>query len=299
MSDDLNYSLVKAITDDEIVLTGLYKQGDEGKGAFILLHGFERDFYTQGFLHVIANRLHDKGMSVLIPQTRGTGLWTKFNTASGGSKVIGSYYELLEEAYLDIDAWIKLLVDYGHNKFTLAGHSLGTVKAVRYLFEGNYSDQIENLVLLAPFDKNAFIEKKAGDKWSEFLKNAQDKVKKGEGMATVPVPEYEDYPMSYQTFVSWYNLSEMSCMFDFYRSEDYSFPVLNRIKVPTLVAMGDADEFVDYPEFDVNPRSVLEVFNNSVSECKTSLLDSCGHEFAGKEELVAKEVVEFVDRSKD
>jgi predicted alpha/beta hydrolase family esterase len=34
----------------------------------------------------------------------------------------------------------------------LQGHSLGTFKIVRYLFEGKYADKINKLILLAPFD---------------------------------------------------------------------------------------------------------------------------------------------------
>ena len=41
----------------------------------------------------------------------------------------------------------------GYSEFILAGHSLGTIKSVRYLFEGEYADTIRSLILLAPFDK--------------------------------------------------------------------------------------------------------------------------------------------------
>ena len=63
--------------------------------------------------------------------------------------------ELLEEAHLDISAWIKFLLDEGYQEIILQGHSLGTIKVIRYLFEGEYKNKISKLILLAPFEKHA------------------------------------------------------------------------------------------------------------------------------------------------
>lgn len=287
-----NYDLIQVFTNDDIKLTGLLKHGDSSKAAYIFIHGFTGDFFSQDFFHTIAKEVNAQGHAFLLLQTRGTGMHTEFLKRDNREQYIGSFYERIEEAHLDISAFISFLKDTGYAKIGLIGHSLGTIKAVRYLFEGEHKDSIEKLILLAPFDKNAFMERKAPGKLKEFLQVAEEKITAGLGTEIVPLPEYEDFPMSYITFVSWYNQSDLSCMWDFYRKQ-YTFPMLNKITVPVKVLLGDKDQFIEYPEFGVSAESALSIIKKHIKNCETVLLKDSGHTFDGFEDKVAREVVNF------
>jgi hypothetical protein len=41
--------LIQTITEDELILNGLYLDGDKNKPVTILIHGFTSDFYSHKF----------------------------------------------------------------------------------------------------------------------------------------------------------------------------------------------------------------------------------------------------------
>ena len=174
------------------------------------------------------------------------------------------------------------------------GHSLGTIKCMRYMSEGALADYISKLILLAPFDKNAFIQARAGDVLEGLLAAAKLKIDEGLGHKVVPVPEFEDYPVTWQTFYSWYQDTELNKVWDFWRGEGYDFPILARVKQPIMVALGSEDQFVDFPQFDVSARSALNLIADKAQKPKTCLFEGCGHSFTGFEDQLAAQVIKFV-----
>lgn len=288
-----NYNLIQTFTKDDIKLSGLYLAGDKSKSACIFIHGFTTDFYSHDFYHAITNELEKKSNAIVFSQNRGTGIQTEFIKRDGNGVFLGSYYEKLEEAHMDISAFIEFLSNEGYEDFVLIGHSLGTIKAVRYLFEGEYKDKISKLVLLAPFDKNAFMEIKAPGKWHEFLKVAEGKIKEGKGNDIVPIPEYEDYAMSYETFYSWYRQTDLNRVWDFYK-KDYDFPILQKIGIPVKVIVGEKDNFIAYPTLGVDAKQSLEVIKKYIKNSETVLIPNSGHTFFGFEKALAEEVGRFV-----
>lgn len=289
-----NYDFIQTTTKDGIKLSGLFQAGNKQKDAVILIHGFTADFYSHKFYHIIADHLKEQSNALILAQTRGTGLHTEFTKEDGSSTHLGSYYEKLEEAHYDISAFVEFLKEQDYQNIVLAGHSLGTIKVVRYLFEGKHKDDISKLILLAPFDKNVFMQIKAGDKWDSFIEVAQQKIADGKGQELVPVPEYEDFPMTYETFLSWYNKEDISCLWDFYR-KDYDFPLLKEINIPVKVILGDNDEFVNYPDYDVSSTSALKTLEEKIAKCDTTLIEDCNHTYEGKEFELAKEIISFTN----
>ncbi len=287
------YNLVQIGTQDNILLNGLYMSGDISKSACIFIHGFTSDFYSHSFYHIIKDQLHVQSNALILAQTRGTGIQTEFIKPNDEGVFLGSYYEKLEDAHLDISAFVEFLIKHNYQKIVLIGHSLGTIKCVRYLFEGKYKDNISKVILLAPFDKNVLMEIKAPGKWREFLKIAQKKIADGKGKELVPVPEYEDYPLSYETFYSWYEQSDLGRMWDFHK-KNYDFPVLQKIRIPVKVILGGKDPYVNYPQFDESAKSVLQTLTRYISNCETHLIPNSGHTYFGYEKEVADQVGNFV-----
>jgi pimeloyl-ACP methyl ester carboxylesterase len=287
------YEHIQTTTQDGIRLNGLYVPGDKQKTACIFIHGFTTDFYSHPFYHAITQSLQAHSNAIVLGQNRGTGIQTEFLKIDGSEIYVGSFYEKLEEAHLDISAFIEMLIREGYRKFALIGHSLGTIKAVRYLFEGEYKQAISKLVLISPFDKNVFMELKAPGKWQEFVAIAKNNIDLGKGKEIVPVPEYEDFPMTFETFYSWYQPSDLNSAWDFYR-KDYDFPVLQQITIPFKAILGEDDAFVNYPQFGETAQSALETIKKFAPLCETALIPNANHTFVGCENLMATEVSAFL-----
>lgn len=289
------YNYIQVATEDGYRLNGLYKEGDKSKSAVVLIHGFTSDFYSHKFYHSIAEKLESQGNAIILAQNRGTGIETEFIKTNGDAEYVGSFFEKIEEAHFDISAYVEFLLNEGYTKIVLAGHSLGTIKSVRYLFEGKHKDKISKLVLLAPFDKNAFMEVKAPGKWHEFIDLAKKKIDDGKGREIVPVPEWEDFAISYTTFYSWYKQDDLNCMWDFYR-KDYDFPILQKINIPVKIIVGDKDDFLIYKQLGSVPEDALNVFNKYIKDSETVFIKGAVHTYTDHEDEVATEVAKFVGK---
>lgn len=289
-----NYNYIQVNTEDGFKLNGLYKEGDKNKVATILIHGFTSDFYSHKFYHSIAEKLESQSNAIILAQTRGTGIQTEFIKTNGDAEYLGSYFEKIEDAHFDISAYVEYLLNNGYTKIVLAGHSLGTIKSVRYLFEGKYKDKITKLVLLAPFDKNAFMEVKAPNKWHDFVEIAKEKIDQGKGREIVPIPEWEDFSMSYITFYSWYKQDDLSCMWDFFR-KDYDFPILQKINIPVKIIVGDNDDFFVYKQLGTSYEDAVNVLNKFIKNSEFVLINGAVHTYINHDEEVANEVVKFIN----
>jgi len=286
--------LVQTVTSDDLILSGFYTSGDKSKPANIFIHGFTSDFYSHKFFNEAIKALNKDNNCAIAIQTRGTGIYTEFLKGNWLDGVnIGSYYEKLEEANLDISAWIDFLMAQGYTSFNLIGHSLGTIKSVRYLFEGKYKNNINSLVLLAPFDKNGYIIRHSGDKFKTRLQDVEEQIKAGKGQEIVP-SDYEDYPISYDTYKSWYAQDELSCMFDFYKGDNYNYPILSQIKIPVQIIVGDKDEYFYINEFN-NLNQVKSILNNHISNLKLDIINGADHCYVGYEHQVSNLVSNFVN----
>lgn len=289
-----NYDLVQCITSDNLILSGLLTEGDKSKPLNIIIHGFTSDFYAHLFPNKIASKLKESNNASIIIQTRGTGLHTEFILGDrSDGKFIGSFYEKLEEAHIDISAWIKFGLEAGYKSFNLIGHSLGTIKSVRYIFEGEYKDLINKLVLLAPFDKNGYIVRKVGDKLTEYLNIADQKISKGKGEEIV-TDDMEDYPVTYITYKSWYSQDDLGFMWDFYRIGTYNFPIISNIQIPVKIIVGDQDEYFYIPEFN-NLAQVENLLKEKIQKLDLSILNGSKHTYVGFEDQVSNLTSTFIN----
>ena len=287
-----NCDIIQTTTSDGLLLSGMLQPGNLEKPAIIMIHGFTSDFYSHEFIYSIADVLKQSDNAYLTMQTRGTGIQTEFLKNGSGGTIIGSYFELLEEAHLDITAWIDYLLKLGYTKFILAGHSLGTIKTVRYLSEGKYASLIRKIILLAPFDKTGFMVKTLGAKFNNVLNEVKSKVNSGNGLEIVP-PGIEDYPISYQTWLSWYNPSDLGSIWDFYR-KDYQSPVLNNIAIPTQILVGAEDNGFIYKEIGTTVEDGKNYLKRNIKILNMKFIEGANHSFDGHEAEVGEEVFDFV-----
>ena len=118
--------------------------------AWLLLHGTGSNFYSGALLANLAPRLAALGATVLRVNTRGHDQVSAAYTPRG-HRWIGAAFERVADAPLDIAAWINLLVQLGHQRVGILGHSLGAVKAIYALanLEATNATSLRHVTALA------------------------------------------------------------------------------------------------------------------------------------------------------
>ncbi len=260
---NMKNKLIQVCTSDGIYLHGYYIPSSDKKSVLLHIHGFEGNFYENNFIYVLADELEKNNIGFLTVNTRGNGSKTDFNTKSGEIVHIGGFYELLEEAHLDISAWIEFLIAEGYENIILQGHSLGTMKVVRYLFEGKYADKINKLILLAPFDMKTSMEVNGAKKW-----------------------------LSPKTYNSWRSDDDFGRMFEFC-SKDYNFPILNKIKIPTKIIVGSKDEYFHLSNKE-HPEEAMDILLKNIPNSQGIIIPDALHSYKPHEDIMVKEVIKFI-----
>lgn len=268
---------IQIVTEDKLHLDGIYSDGSKEKPAILFIHGMFNNFQTPGFVKTLENRLHEKSFAFLATNNRG---------AEEGSK-----YELLEEAHLDITSGIRFLLDKGYYQIILIGHSAGTIKAVRYLFEGSLKDKVIKLILIAPVDPLGGRIAHGRINIENFLAKASEKVGEGKGKELI-TSEFDHDILSYQTFISWYKRGDLGKMFEFC-NEGYDFPILKKVGIPTKVIVGSNDEFF-YPSNPEKPEEAMSILLKNIPNSEGKIINNSDHGFNGFENELVMEILNFI-----
>ena len=122
--------LLHAYTSDGLLLEGVRHGPPPTDLAIVYMHGVRSSVFRQGHVR-IGRELAAAGYTVVAGNNRGSGLATPLPTRDG-VRLGGAWFERLEDAALDFDAWIDLALASGARRIVLLGHSLGAVKALLY-----------------------------------------------------------------------------------------------------------------------------------------------------------------------
>lgn len=288
-------SLVRTATSDGLYLHGFFVPS-KGKKALLHIHGFEGNFYENYFVHVLIQKMREERFAFLTANTRGNGRDTDLFITNGELKRVGARYELLEDAYKDIDSWIKFLEGQGYSEIILQGHSLGTVKVVRYLFEGKHKSKIKKLILLCPFDGKALINSFTKTPLEKLVTKAKEKIQQGKGDELI-TREFDMVDMSYNSYVSWYERSDFGRMFEFC-NKNYDFPIIQSIKVPTKIIVGSKDEYFHLSNPN-HPEEAMAILLKYISNSQGKIIPNARHSYIGFEEELVKEIVEFIESRRE
>ena len=122
--------LVKFVTADDLRLEGLLHTPEAPSAerslaadAAVFLHGAGSNFYGGSLIEAVVPHLTAAGLAVLRTNTRGH---DSVSTGAFGQqrRRIGSAYEIVDECRFDVRAAVELLVERGHRRIALIGHSL-------------------------------------------------------------------------------------------------------------------------------------------------------------------------------
>ncbi len=128
--------LLRVTAADGLMLDGALQEPQGNRGverpidASLLLHGTGSSFYGSTLLEGLAAIFRSWGVAVLRANTRGHDGISTAAVASGGRRLQGAAYEIVDDCRHDVAAWLALLADRGYRQVLVLGHSLGAVKAL-------------------------------------------------------------------------------------------------------------------------------------------------------------------------
>ena len=140
--------LLHTYTADGLLLEGVRHGPRPTDIAIVYTHGVTSSVFRK--THVLIGRsLSDAGWTVIAGNNRGAALAYPLLHRSGTRVLGGAWFERLEDAAIDIDAWIDAALAAGAKRIVLFGHSLGAVKAILYASE-HPQQPLAGLVLASP-----------------------------------------------------------------------------------------------------------------------------------------------------
>lgn len=201
-------------------------------GAVLLVH----DTQGHGRMELMAalqDGLHDLGMNSLAI-TLGLGLDKRHGMFDCGLEQDHRH----EDAVDEIAAWVHWLKDKGAQSITVAGHGRGANQAALYAIN-RLDKSVKRVVLIAPLMQT--VEKAEADYRSRFGKSLRPELAKAEelvaneqGNQLIEVPGFLNCQHAQVTagaFADYYGANEK------FKTTN----LLQSIKVPVLLAVGDAD----------------------------------------------------------
>jgi esterase/lipase len=211
---------------EEVLTNGLlaeasYHQGEPGKPAVILLHGF-LTVHTFNLISDISNELADNGYTVLAP-TLTLGISRRKSTLDCNALHLHSMEKDLQE----IEWWVNWLIKKGHKNIILMGHSSGAVQMTSYASTQKHKE-VNKLVALSMIPLNDMHSKNFQDSYQA----ARSKIKSGND-------DIYNYTLAYCTgnyaappkeFMSYAKLDN-----------EYIAKTLRSVKIPKSVIMGSED----------------------------------------------------------
>lgn len=229
MSVGLPSELCRAVTPDGLPLEGISlppakPAPDRFVSAFLLVHGTGSHFYAAGVLERFSEQASRAGFAVLRINTRGHDLITRIK-----GRHFGSAYETVSDCRLDLAAWIPFLLEGGHNRIGLVGHSMGAVKAI-YAQALDRHPAVRCVIALSPprFCHARLMENPAFGEFRDDYERAKDLVEQGNPQQLMTVRQPLPLLLTAEGFLAKYG-----------PHDDYDyFKYLPRLSCPGLILIG-------------------------------------------------------------
>jgi pimeloyl-ACP methyl ester carboxylesterase len=267
----MNTTLV-SIPTDTVPLDGAWYQPEgKAKGAVLLFHGNTMNFYM-GAPRFLPPVLTAMGYACLAFNRRGHDILGIRDSRSAEGAAFQTYAEAIE----DNRTAAKWVAQRGFAAPIVIGHSNGGMLAVRHVSEHPGTPA---LVLLSAHcgGKNMLpLSSKAGllaqDRLAEFLKEAEERVRRGAGRELMLLPGWW-YAITAESFLDLRNCPDI-------------LELAPRIACPTLYIRGDAELRELYP--------AEEFARRAKGPCEVQVVPDCDHFYVGREGEIARRVNTFI-----
>ena len=287
---------VDFLATDGIELSGILYNGKEKNKKIILsIHGMASNCMKTRD-RIIAKNANENNIDYFCFNNRGSEIVKYISKNINGKKekqLAGTAYEDVLESYEDIVGAILKLKELGYKDIYLQGHSLGCTKIVytyNELLEEKETDilnSIKGVILLSLIDIPMAIKVYTGEKFEKYLKLAEEKENKLELMPTSSFI----HPISVKTFLRY---AKDNKDIDFAKyGKDNELKKLNNIKAPLFMRWGNENEMI-LQKADELVSMVSNLIQNQNKDI--NYIDGANHSYNEKEEILAKEIIEFVKK---
>ena len=287
---------VDFLATDGIELSGILYNGKEKNKKIILsIHGMASNCMKTRDT-IIAKNANENNIDYFCFNNRGSEIVKYISKNINGKKekqLAGTAYEDVLESYEDIVGAILKLKELGYKDIYLQGHSLGCTKIVytyNELLEEKETDilnSIKGVILLSLIDIPMAIKVYTGEKFEKYLKLAEEKENKLELMPTSSFI----HPISVKTFLRY---AKDNKDIDFAKyGKDNELKKLNNIKAPLFMRWGNDNEMI-LQKADELVSMVSNLIQNQNKDI--NYIDGANHSYNEKEEILAKEIIEFVKK---
>jgi len=251
------------------------------------VHGWEGNFYENRFLDSAAAACRRRGIGFAAFNNRGHDYVADLLRPARNDYVqLGGVFEWFRDGLLDVKAAIDFAAARGCGKVFLQGHSLGAMKVTHYLAKTR-DPRVAGLVLLSPADTLGWIRRKLGPRLPQALAYAVRLVREGRGRELMPARFY-DSPVSARTFLEAFGPKSLTGIFNLSCTNRSRFPVLARIRLPVLLAVGTVEEYYVGP---------AESFVAGIGDCMVNcpsftsiVISGAPHNYLGYEAKLASEL---------
>lgn len=276
---------------DGIILDGIINKCENDTDKILIqIHGMTSNCFKKRE-KIISNKVSNLNIDTLCFNNRGSEI-IKYCKKETGEKILqGTAYENIEDSYFDILGAIRYVVELGYKSIYLQGHSLGSTKIVyvynRLLEENNpYLRYIKSIILLSLVDIPDMLKTFTPKEFIDLANNMEMENKLEELMPF----ECSIHPFSVRTYLKYIKYYE-NIDFARYSDENYDYEKINNIKVPLFMRWGNNKELIKQ-----NANDLINILKNKLlnNQLNINYIDGANHSYNGNEELLAKEIYDFL-----
>lgn len=291
---------IEFLATDGVNLTGvLYKGKEESDKVILAVHGMTSNCFKKRD-DIISKKANENGIDYFCFNNRGSEIVKYISKSINGNKeklLGGTAYEDVIDSYEDIVGAILKLKELGYSKIYLQGHSLGCTKIV-YTYnellseeENDILEVIKGVILLSLVDIPMTLKYYLGDNFDKYISIAEEMVEKNSN--TLMPREAFIHPISAKTFLR-YSKNNKEIDFAGY-GRDNELEKLNNVKVPLFMRWGNDNEMI-IQKADELVTIVSNIITNENKDI--NYIDGADHGYHKKEEVLADEILNFINKNK-
>lgn len=285
------------LATDGIKLNGVLYEGKEKANKIILsVHGMSSNCFKERE-DKLSSYMNENNIDYFCFNNRGSELvrYIKKKINDKEEKLLGgTSYEDVLEGYEDIVGAILKLKELGYKEIYLQGHSLGCTKIVYTYNELKEEEEkdilscIKGIILLSLVDIPQTLKMYLGSNFDSYLKLAEEKEQEGKIYDLMPREAFI-HPVSVKTFLRYAKYNK-DIDFAAY-GRDNKLEKLNNIDVPLFMRWGNDKEMILQ-----KADELVTLVNNIIINKKKDIdyIEGSNHSYNGKEEIVAKQITEFI-----
>jgi pimeloyl-ACP methyl ester carboxylesterase len=269
-----------SIPTDTIPLDGAYHTPEhrEPIGGVLLMHGNTMNFYI-GAPRFLPPYLTELGFACLAYNRRGHDILA-VRDSKELANAEGAAFQTAAEGLADNDYAARFLAERGHGAPIVIGHSNGGMLAVQ--FAASHPETRALILLSAHAGGKGTVQRSAGGgglaggRLTEIIATAERMVAEGHGRELLLVPGW------------WWVITAESFLDRLHNTPD-TLETAPRVRCPSLFLRGDIEPEDYYPAFGFQQRAG--------GPCDVAIVDDCDHFYRGKEDVVARKVVDWLTRT--